>query len=206
VCGCDKKASGDDEGFLPAWVIWRVRKSGSSLAGGYKKWGGPRTKNFTLLLWLNPLDPHLSTLTKSPSTMFRKLFVPVFLLLAFAAHSALGIITSITGPTRVLAPPATFTVAFHTKPPKDVEFCVAFGLNPGRTPPPDHDLGRFVLTKPGTCLQLGVHGITGTGTFLETLSLPANFPTTPRPRPYTLTAAVFRLVSWMAAAMSPLIG
>src|SRR6266436_6442490 len=135
---------------------------------------------------------------QSPTTMFRKLFVPVFLLLAFAAHSALGVITSITNPTpnHVIKPGDSFAVDFHTNPPRVVEFCVAFGLNLGTNPPPDHDLGRFRLTSPGTCFQLGNDGITPPPTtFTHFLVLPQTFPTTPRSKLYTLTAAVFRVVS-----------
>ncbi len=77
-----------------------------------------------------PLHPHLSTLNKSPTTMFCKLFVPVFLLLAFAAHSTLSVITSMKAPQGALTPGKTFTVTLFTKPPKKDEFCTVFGLHP----------------------------------------------------------------------------
>ncbi len=134
--------------------------------------------------------------------MFHKLFVSIFLLLAFATHSALSNITGISYSSGLITG-STFTVDLHTDSSKSIEFCVAFGLNPGWTYPLDHALGEVVFTKPGTCYQFDGHG---SRTLKVTLSFPKNFKC---PSPYTglymLMAAVFRVVSWVAAAMNPLI-
>ncbi len=194
--------------------FWCVRESG--VQGGYKKRvgvGGWSTKDEELhatVVAQRPLDPHFSTLTKSPTTMFRKLFVPVFFLLAFAVHSALGVITSMNGPglapNHVIQPGDTFTVTFHTDRPRDEEFYVAFGLNPGLAPPPGKSLGATVLTSPESDLVASGHERTGNGQFKVHLKLPKNFSTGSKTKKrYTLTAAVFRVVSWVAAAMDPLI-
>ncbi len=141
--------------------------------------------------------------------MFHKVFVPVFLLLAFASHSALGVITSMKGPglSHVIHPDDTFTVTFHTAPPRNAEFYVAFGLNPGTTPPPAGDLGATVLTSDDDGdLVVNGHERTNGGKFKVHLTLPENFSTgSNHKKPYTLTAAVFRVVSRGAAAVNPLI-
>ena len=84
--------------------------------------------------------------------MFCKLFVPVFLLLAFAAHSTLSVITSMKAPQGALTPGKTFTVTLFTKPPKKDEFCTVFGLHPGKNPLLGDELGETLLKCTGCCL------------------------------------------------------
>ncbi len=155
-----------------------------------------------------PLDPHLSTLNKSPTTMFRKLLVPVFLLLAFAAHSALGVTTSMSAPSTI-HPGVPFRVTFHNKPRSEDEWCCVFGLFPGTKPPPDDDLGQFVFTGPGC--ETPHLNMPPPPTFKCTLTLPSPLPNTLPPGPkhkFVLTAACLVTVSWVpvaAATMNPLI-
>ena len=140
--------------------------------------------------------------------MFHKVVVPVFLLLAFAAHSALGVIISmkVPAPSHVIHPGDTFTVTFRTAPPRDAEFYIAFGLNPGTTPPPGDDLGETVLTSDEGDLVVNGHERTDGDKFKVHLRLPKHFSTgSNHKKHYTLTAAVFRVVSRMAAAMNPLV-
>jgi len=140
--------------------------------------------------------------------MFRKLFVPVFLLLAFSAHSALGVITSMHGPglNTVIYVGTTFTVTFRTNFPKDDQFYIAFGLHHGTNSPPGNDLGEVVLTSTESDLVASGHENTGPGQFNVHIKLPYTFSTGSSVNErYKLTAVITQAVSLVAAVMNPLI-
>src|SRR5260221_11535522 len=136
--------------------------------------------------------------------MFRKLFTPVFLPLAFATHSAFGIITGIKAPTILLRPGHKFTVTFTTENHiiQNAQYYVVFGLNPGTTPPPGTNVGEVVLTSKQGDLVEDDHSETGHGSFKVDVTLPKTFHTgSKKDEKFTLTTAILQTVSCSTATL-----